>query len=169
MHPWTKWAAVGVALGTLVATSAQAQLLISGNDEKETWDATTGKAILQPPGKDTVSIIDISDRTKPRIVASLPMINSVVGPPVNVAITPDQSLALVANSLAFVQDGNAWKAQPDNKLFVIDLTGRRRSRSRPSSSASSRRAWSSTRRAISPSSPTAPTVRSACCRSAART
>lgn len=122
MHPWTKWAAVGVAIGTLAAQAAQAQLLISGNDEKQTWDENTGKPILLPPGKDTVSILDIGDRAKPKIVATLPMINSVVGPPVNVAITPDQSLALVANSLAFVQDGSAWKAQPDNKLFVIDLT-----------------------------------------------
>ena len=103
------------------AAGARAQLIISGNDEKQTWDST-GKQINNPPGNDTVSIIDISNRTKPRIVASLPLMNTVVGPPVNLAITPDQHLALVANSLDWVKDGDSWKGSPDNKLYVIDLT-----------------------------------------------
>ena len=105
----------------LLASGAHAQLIISGNDEKQTWDAA-GKQINHPPGNDTVSIIDIKDRTKPRIVASLPLMNTVVGPPVNLAITPDQQLALVANSLDWVKDGDSWKGAPDNKLYVIDLT-----------------------------------------------
>lgn len=113
-------AVVGVALGCIGGTAAHAQLLISGNDEKQTWDEA-GKPVFLPPGKDTVSIIDISNRTKPRIIADLPLKNSVTGPPVNVAISPDQSLALVADSLDVVQDNGAGKPQPDNKLYVIDL------------------------------------------------
>jgi DNA-binding beta-propeller fold protein YncE len=119
MKTWTTGAALAAALMTM-AGAAQAQLLISGNDEKQTWDQA-GKAVFMPPGKDTVSIIDISNRTKPRIVVNIPMPNTVVGPPTNVAITPDQSLALVANSIELVKDGDNWKQQPDNKLFVIDL------------------------------------------------
>jgi len=102
--------------------AAQAQLLISGNDEKMSWD-DAAKPVLSAPGKDTLSIIDIRDRAHPRVVANLPLMNSVVGPPTNLAITPDGKLALVANSLDWVQgDGGAWKTQPDDKLFVIDLT-----------------------------------------------
>lgn len=112
---------LSAALPLLGAAGAKAQLLISGNDEKQNWDAS-GKQINNPPGKDTVSIIDIHDRTKPRILASLPLMNTVVGPPVNLAITPDQKLALVANSLDWVKDGDSWKGAPDNKLYVIDLT-----------------------------------------------
>ena len=37
-------------------------------------------------------------------------------------LTPDAKLALVANSLDWVKDGDSWKGQPDNKLFVIDLS-----------------------------------------------
>jgi DNA-binding beta-propeller fold protein YncE len=96
------------------------ELMIVGNDEKQTWDES-GKAVLLPPGKDTVSIIDIADRMNPRTVVNLPVPNTIVGPPTNVAITPDQKLALVANSLTLVKDGAGWKAQPDNKLYVIDL------------------------------------------------
>jgi DNA-binding beta-propeller fold protein YncE len=120
MNSWLKGAAMGLALGAVVGTAAHAQLLISGNDEKQTWDEA-GKPIFLPAGKDTVSIIDISNRTKPRIVANLPLKNSVTGPPVNVAISPNQSVALVADSLQMVQDNGAWKPQPDNKVYVIDL------------------------------------------------
>jgi DNA-binding beta-propeller fold protein YncE len=104
-----------------LASAAQAQLIIAGNDEKQSWDAD-GKQVNNPPGKDTVSIIDIGNRTKPRIVANLPLMNTVVGPPVNLAITPDQKLALVANSLDWVKDGESWKGVPDDKVYVIDLT-----------------------------------------------
>src|SRR5215471_5859651 len=105
----------------LVAGVARAQLLITGNDEK-VWFDETGKTVNRPPGKDTVSIIDIKDPTKPRILANLPLMNSIFGPPVNLAINPDQHLALVANSLDWVKDGEGWKGVPDNKIHVIDLT-----------------------------------------------
>jgi DNA-binding beta-propeller fold protein YncE len=114
-------AIVTISMLQALAGAASAQLLITGNDEKQSWDAA-GKQINNPPGKDTVSIIDIRDRIKPRIIASLPLMNTVVGPPTNLAITPDQKLALVANSLDWVKDGESWKGQPDNKLYVIDLT-----------------------------------------------
>jgi DNA-binding beta-propeller fold protein YncE len=99
---------------------AQAQYLIIGNDEKVNF--VDGKQVLSPPGKDTVTIVDISDRAKPRIVASLPLENSIVGPPTNLAITPDNKLALVASSMDVVKDGDNLKSVPDNKLYVIDLT-----------------------------------------------
>jgi DNA-binding beta-propeller fold protein YncE len=98
------------------------ELMIVGNDEKVSWDAA-GKQVLLPPGKDTVSVIDIgTDPLAPRILANLPLMNSIFGPPTNLAITPDESLALVANSMDWVKDGEVWKPAPDNKLHVIDLT-----------------------------------------------
>ena len=112
---------IAAAAWVLVVGSAQAQLLISGNDEKQSWDEA-GKPVLSPPGRDTVSVIDIHDRARPRIVGSLPLMNTVVGPPTNLAITPDQKLALVANSLDWVQAENGWKPRPDDKVYVIDLT-----------------------------------------------
>ena len=48
--------------------------------------------------------------------------NSLLGPPTNLQITPDGRLGLVANSVVSVQDGAAWKAVPDDKLYVIDLS-----------------------------------------------
>jgi len=108
-----------------MATSAgpgKRQLMLIGNDEKVGFD-DAGKQVQSPPGKDTVSIVDIgTDPLAPRIITSLPLQNSIFGPPVNLAITPDQTLAIVANSMNQVQDGAAWKPVPDDKIYVIDLT-----------------------------------------------
>jgi DNA-binding beta-propeller fold protein YncE len=94
--------------------------MIVGNDEKVSWD-DDGKTILSLPGKDTVLIVDLADPESPKIVATLPLENSIVGPPVNLDIDPSGSIALVANSVDVVKDGEALKQVPDNKLYVIDL------------------------------------------------
>ena len=113
---------VAAALGLLILTTppASAQLMIVGNDEKVTFDAK-GTPTFSAPGKDTVSIVDISNREAPRIVVNLPLMNSIFGPPTNLAITPDERLAIVANSMSWAQDGAAWKPAPDTKVYVIDL------------------------------------------------
>ena len=112
--------AAALAAAISVTTAAQAQYLIVGNDEKVVFK--NGTPVLSPSGKDTVSIIDIGDPANPRIVANLPLENSVIGPPTNLAITPDNKLALVANSVDVAKDGDNLKTVPDNKLYVIDLT-----------------------------------------------
>jgi len=101
--------------------AAGAQLMIIGNDEKMIFD-DAGVVRFFAPGKDTVSIVDISAPESPKIIANLPLENSIFGPPTNLAITPDGRLAIVANSIHQVPDGVGWKGVPDNKLYVIDLT-----------------------------------------------
>src|SRR3974390_702562 len=96
----TFFGVTALAAAMSFTAAAQAQFLIIGNDEKVSFD--DGKQVLNPPGKDTGTIVDISDRPKPRIVPSLQLENSIVGPPTNLAITPDNKLALVANSLDVV-------------------------------------------------------------------
>ncbi len=120
----TRWGAVLIALLTLLVAwpiPAHAQLMIIGNDEKVGLDKA-GNFLFQAPGKDSVSIVDISNPGAPKIVANLPLMNSIFGPPTNLAITPDQKLALVANPMDWQKDGEKWKPVPDNKLYVIDLT-----------------------------------------------
>lgn len=114
---------LGLGIATMLAPAqpAHAQLMIIGNDDKVTWDES-GKLTLMAPGKDTISIVDIGTNPEsPRIIANLPLMNSVFGPPVNLAMTPDERLAIVANSVDWVKDGENWKAAPDNKLYIIDL------------------------------------------------
>ena len=101
--------------------AAHAQVMIIGIDSKVAFDKN-GVPVFGPPGKDAVLIVDYSNREAPKIVGSLPLMNSIFGPPTNLAITPDQKLALVANSMDWEKDGEKWKPVPDNKLYVIDLT-----------------------------------------------
>src|SRR5271155_662202 len=113
--------ATAVLLGGASFNLAYAKpFMIVGIDEKVWWD-DDGKTILSPPGKDQVLIADLADPESPKIVATLPLENSIVGPPVNLDIDPSGSVALVANSVDIVKDGDALKQVPDNKIYVIDL------------------------------------------------
>ena len=111
-----------VCLAGLVGGVAQAGTndILIGLDNKITY-GPKGQ-INGAPGNDAVLVVDISDPVKPKIRASLPLTNSLLGPPTNLQITPDGKLGLVANSVNNVQDGNSWKPVPDDKLYVIDLT-----------------------------------------------
>jgi DNA-binding beta-propeller fold protein YncE len=110
-----------ILLGTGSFNSAHAKpFMIVGLDEKLLWDAD-GKSVLAAPGKDQVLIVDLGDPENPKTVASLPLKNSVVGPPVNLDIDPTGTVALVADSVDVVKEGDTLKQVPDNKIYVIDL------------------------------------------------
>jgi DNA-binding beta-propeller fold protein YncE len=110
--------AFGLALS--LGTALAAPFMIVGNDEKVIWD-DQGKPILSPPGKDSVLIVDLADPMNPKIVANLPLENSVVGPPVNLDISPDGSIALVADSVTVAKEGDTLKQVLNDKIWVIDL------------------------------------------------
>jgi DNA-binding beta-propeller fold protein YncE len=111
----------GCAMVALLALGgiAQAQLMIIGNDAKPTF--ADGKVTMQEPGHDTLSVVDISKPASPRITATIPLDNTIIGPPVNLAITPSRDLALVADTMKGQAKDNGFVAVPDNRLFVIDL------------------------------------------------
>jgi DNA-binding beta-propeller fold protein YncE len=116
-------ATAAILIGGLAAgpsSPAAAQILIVGNDEKQGWDENA-KPIFREPSKDTLTVIDISKPDTPQIASSIPLMNSVVGPPTNLAITPSGDIALVANSLEPVIQGWGHRLEPDNKVFLIDL------------------------------------------------
>src|SRR6202795_398263 len=119
--------AVGLSLGAAILLCSSSlnlayakPFMIVGNDEKVWWD-DDGKTVLSPSGKDSVLIVDLANPEDPKIVATLPLKNSVVGPPVNVDIDPTGAVALVADSIDVTKDGETLKQVPDNKIYVIDL------------------------------------------------
>jgi DNA-binding beta-propeller fold protein YncE len=111
-------AAAGVAV--LAYGAAHAQIMIVGNDEKPGWDAS-GKPTLREPGHDMLSIIDISKPATPRMIATIPLVNSIIGPPTNLAVSPSRDIALVANSVVPSGTGPDYKLVSDDKVYVIDL------------------------------------------------
>ncbi|MGG5808129.1 lactonase family protein [Falsiroseomonas sp. CW058] len=107
----------GAALLAL-AGPAPAQLLVTANDAKARLIGGQVVIAADPP-PDSVSVFDISV-FPPRPVAEVAAPASVVGPPLSVALTPDERLVLVtANQRIDPQDGT--RTVPDNRLSVIDL------------------------------------------------
>jgi DNA-binding beta-propeller fold protein YncE len=108
-----------VLTGTFLASgTADAQLLVSANDAKvKLVDGVNTTVPNAPP--DTVTIINLG-ATPPKIVGEVNAPNSVVGPPQNVAIAPDESIALVTSSNR-IDPADPAKVVPDDRLTVIDL------------------------------------------------
>ena len=111
--------ACALAASASAAATAGPNDILIGLDSKVVYPAE-GQTNIKP-GADAVLVVDIADHAHPRIRASLPLTNSLLGPPTNLQITPNGRLGLVANSVNNIADGAAWKAAPDDKLFVIDL------------------------------------------------
>jgi DNA-binding beta-propeller fold protein YncE len=110
---------VAGALAALTLTSgAHAQIAVSANDNKVMLDNGVVKVVPNPPA-DTVSIIDLKT-SPPRVIAEVQAPVSVVGPPLSVAITPDESLALVTASDK-IDPNDRTKRVPNNQVTVIDL------------------------------------------------
>jgi DNA-binding beta-propeller fold protein YncE len=111
----------GHALLAGTAAPAGAQTIIVGNDEKVILD-DSGKQTFHPPGKDTVEFLSLAGNpAEPKSVATIPLMNSLLGPPTNLAVHPNGEIALIANSMEWQKDGQAWKPVPDTNLHVIDL------------------------------------------------
>jgi DNA-binding beta-propeller fold protein YncE len=117
-------AALAIALAGctgMAPAPSQRQLMLVANDEKQSWN-DAGVVQLAPQGRDSVQLIDIgTDPLAPRSLGTLALDNTIAGPPTNLAITADERLALVANSVNVVEENGVRKQVPDNRLFVIDL------------------------------------------------
>ena len=85
---------VCVALG-LAAAPAWAQIAVSSNDHKvQQVNGVTSNA--DNPTPDSITILDLG-QSPVKVLGTVNNVpGSVVGPPTSVAITPDESLALVA-------------------------------------------------------------------------
>ena len=102
-----------------MATVAQAQLAISVNDNKVVL-VNGAVQVVQNPAPDTLTVIDLKGGA-PKVIAEIPVPASVVGPPLSVAITPDEGLALVTSAMK-VDPADKTKTINDNRLSVVDLT-----------------------------------------------
>jgi DNA-binding beta-propeller fold protein YncE len=102
----------------LLAPAVSAQIAVSANDNKVTLVNGTATVVQNPP-PDTVAIIDLK-QFPPKILTEIEVPTSVVGPPLSVAITPDESLALITAAMK-IDSNDPTKQTPDNRLFAIDL------------------------------------------------
>ncbi len=118
--PSIRWllAPLAVALAVQFPSTLLAQVVIAGNDNKAL--VVDGKLQIDPQGVQSVSIIDIGP-DGPTLRATVETPNSIFGPPTNLAVTPDNRLALVAEAVMIDPDASPPKFMPSDKLHVIDL------------------------------------------------
>lgn len=113
----TRWMCA-VLLGLGLGGSVSAQLVLSGNENK--IELTSGAIrVIPATAPDSISILNFSTfPPKVQHVDNVP--NTVIGPPSNIAITPDRSLALIADSVT-VDPADATKWVPNSAIHVLDL------------------------------------------------
>lgn len=98
--------------------AASAQIAVSANDNKIAL-VDGNNTVPANPGPDTVMILDIGV-SPPKVLGEVDAPNSVVGVPQSVAVSKDESFALVTAATK-VDPADPKKTVPDDKLSVIDL------------------------------------------------
>lgn len=110
-----------VLLSSLLTTNlsvARPQWVISGNENK--IDLASGVTRTVPNAAlDSLSLLDFS-QFPPSIQHLTNISNSVLGPPSNIAIHPDGTLALIADSIQ-LDPANPEKWIPAHRIHVLDL------------------------------------------------
>src|SRR5215469_9330054 len=119
---YTIISSVCVALG-LVFAPAWAQIAVSSNDHKVKQENGVTSNVDNPT-PDSITILDLGrwPVNVQETVNNVP--GSVVGPPTAVAVTPDESLALVAASTQ-IDPADKTKTKPDTRVSVVDLEGQK--------------------------------------------
>ena len=112
--------AIALALSCLTALPgrAVADILVSGNEGKYDLSSGRGRAV-EKPEPDSLTILDFAV-FPPQVRHIVGVANSVIGPPSNVAITPDERFALVANSVRHYTD-DPKRPDPDDVVQIVDL------------------------------------------------
>jgi DNA-binding beta-propeller fold protein YncE len=112
--------AAGACIFAIAASlpRASAEIAVSSNDSH----TVLVDGVQVPPKElkpDTVSIIDLRGYP-PKVIGTLEVPGSVVGPPMAVAVAPDESYAIVTSATK-VDPADASKIVPDDRVSVIDL------------------------------------------------
>ena len=118
MNPLRLATVVALLVVLVIVPVAHGQLLLSTNDNKVTLVNGVATTVKSPP-PDTLTVIDLKS-WPPKVVAEVDVPGSVVGPPFSVAVTPDESLALVTANET-LDPGDPTKRIPNNTMSVVDL------------------------------------------------
>jgi DNA-binding beta-propeller fold protein YncE len=115
----SKWLLVAAMTATL-PISAGADVVLSSNDGHSVMNAAKTIVAPDPPGPDTITVIDVKSYP-PRIKATFEAPGSVVGPPGAIWISKDESWGIVT---AATKADSAVKGgiSPDDRVAVFDLT-----------------------------------------------
>lgn len=103
---------------TLLPVAASADIAISANDGKGMLIKGVN-TVPDNPAPDNITILDLAT-TPPKVIATINVPTSLVGPPQSVAIAPDESFALVT-AASKIDPNDKKKVAPHNLVSIIDL------------------------------------------------
>jgi DNA-binding beta-propeller fold protein YncE len=107
----------GIAIATtFLCASAHADIAISANDTHSTLVNGVAGAATDPP-PDNATVIDLS-QSPPRIVGTVDVAASVLGPGQGIFVAKDESFAIISAG----NRAESGKIVPDNRVSVIDLS-----------------------------------------------
>ena len=109
----------GLLAAGLLCGGARAEIAVSSNDAHTVLDAGANQVAPAEVKPDTVNVIDMASNP-PRVTATLEVPGSVVGPPMAVAVAPDESYAIVTGATK-AQPGAPGGIAPDDTVTLIDL------------------------------------------------
>jgi DNA-binding beta-propeller fold protein YncE len=107
------------AIATAV-TSARGEIAVSSNDA-HTISVNGQPMPPESAAADTLSVIDLA-LYPPRVTATINVPGSVTGPPYAVAVTKDESFAIVSSATK-LDPADPKKIVPDDRVSLVELTG----------------------------------------------
>jgi DNA-binding beta-propeller fold protein YncE len=110
---------LGFVLQLGSAAQSSADVIVAVSDS--TIQVQDGEIVIDPEGRQALSIIELEGE-EPTLKASIPLGNSLFGPPVNIGVTPDERLALVSEALRLGDGEKRSTLVPSNLVHVVDLT-----------------------------------------------
>jgi hypothetical protein len=116
---WPQVVCIGLSHLLAAATLGYGQLVLSGNENK--IDLTSGQPRwIQGAQPDSLSLIRF-DQWPPTVRHLRGISNSVIGPPSNLAITPDGRRAVLADSIRIDSNAKPDPWVPCHDLHLLDL------------------------------------------------
>ena len=112
----TNMRAILLASALILTTGAAfADLAVSGNDGKQ---VRAGDGLPMKPTPDSVSVISYSSSDAPKVIGTLAVCGTILGPPLAITMAPDYSFALATCPQKIGADG---KNVADDQVNVIGL------------------------------------------------
>ena len=106
---------------TMLHGAARAEIAVSSNDAHTVLD-NGAQVAPETAAPDTLSIIDLS-QSPPKVIDTIDVPGSVVGPPMAVAVSKDETYAIVTSATKADPAGPGGIG-PNDGLTVIDLTAK---------------------------------------------
>ena len=112
-------ALAGAGFLALISHAAPPAWVLSGNEAK--LDLATGVTrVLPNAGPDSLTLLDFHTQP-PKVTHLTNVANTVLGPPSNIAFTPDGQTALIADSIQ-LDPANPGKWIPRQRIHLLDLS-----------------------------------------------